>query len=152
MRDLSLHMLDIIGNSLNAGASTIVVELHADLLTDLLEMIIRDNGKGMDETFVNRMTDPFYTTRTTRPVGLGIPLLNELCELAGGSLSICSHVGQGTELQARLGLSDPSIDYSLFMRSPGKVLDLDFAEVRTQQADIAVNEPIVMDWPRQIID
>ena len=172
MRDLSLHLLDIIGNSLNAGANTIIVELRADPLADLFEMIIRDNGKGMDETIVNRVTDPFFTTRTTRPVGLGIPLLKELCELTGGNLSIRSHVGQGTELQARLGLSsidrlplgsisetftaliltDPSIDYSLVMRSPDKVFDLDFAEVRTQLEDVALNEPIVMDWLRQIIN
>ena len=172
MRDLSLHLLDIIGNSLNAGATTIIVELQADPLADLFEMIIRDNGKGMDETIVNRVTDPFFTTRTTRPVGLGIPLLKELCELTGGKLSIRSHVGQGTELQARLGLSsidrlplgsisetftalvltDPSIDYTLNMRSPGKSFELDFAEVRNQLADVALNEPIVIDWLSQIID
>lgn len=172
MRDLSLHMLDIIGNSLEARASKIDVELTADLQADLLSLTIRDNGKGMDASVVNRVTDPFYTTRTTRSVGLGIPLLKELCELTGGSLAINSQAGQGTELQAVLGLSnidrlplgsisetftalvltDPSIDYTLIMRSPGKSFELDFAEVRNQLADVALNEPIVIDWLSQIID
>jgi len=172
MRDLSLHMLDIIGNSLSARASKIDVELNADPLTDRLSLIIRDNGKGMDASVVSQVTDPFYTTRTTRSVGLGIPLLKEQCELTGGSLSIRSQAGQGTELEAVLGLSnidrlplgsisetftvlvltDPSIDYTLIMRSPGKAFELDFAEVRNQLAEVALNEPIVMDWLSQIID
>ncbi len=108
MRDLSLHLLDIIMNSIRADADRISVAITKQENQDLLRVRIEDNGKGMSPAFVQKVTDPFATTRTTRKVGLGIPLFKEACEITGGSLTIESWEGVGTTLTAQMRLS--SID------------------------------------------
>lgn len=77
MNDLSLHIIDIIQNSLSAGAGRIIVTVDENLSEDLLTIIIEDNGKGMSGEIVRKLEDPFYTTRTTRKVGMGIPLYKQ---------------------------------------------------------------------------
>ena len=86
MKELSLNILDISENSLRAGAS--LVEILLSETTDTLAITIRDNGCGMDDETVRRLTDPFFTTRTTRTIGLGIPLYKLAAEQTGGSLCI----------------------------------------------------------------
>jgi signal transduction histidine kinase len=108
MRDLSLHLLDILTNSISAGATIMSVEIVLDKANDRLTMTITDNGSGMSEDFLKKVTDPFSTTRTTRKVGLGLPLLKEMCELTGGSLLLQSTLGTGTVVHADMVLS--SID------------------------------------------
>ncbi|MDD4644500.1 MAG: ATP-binding protein [Bacteroidales bacterium] len=106
MKDLSLHILDIVQNSIRAEAGTIQVELVAG--TDgKLKMLISDDGKGMDEEQVNRVKDPFFTTRTTRKIGLGISLLTQKAEQSGGYLTIESTPGKGTEVKAVFEISHP---------------------------------------------
>ncbi len=102
MRELSLHILDILTNSTRAGASLVTLEINWISKEDRLEISFIDNGCGMSEEFVAKVTDPFATTRSTRKVGLGLPLLKELCELTGGNLSIQSEVGTGTKVVATL--------------------------------------------------
>ena len=75
MTELSLNILDIAENSVKAGAPLTEITVEADSAQNLLEITIRDNGCGMTEEQVQRVTDPFYTTRTTRKVGLGVPFL-----------------------------------------------------------------------------
>ncbi|HDK16815.1 MAG TPA: ATP-binding protein, partial [Nitrospirae bacterium] len=75
MEDLSLHILDIAENSITAGASRIRIKIIEDIKANLLLIEISDNGKGMDREMFEHACDPFYTTRTTRRVGLGLPLL-----------------------------------------------------------------------------
>lgn len=77
--DLSLHILDIAENGVNAGAGRVTVEIDHD--GDLLRLIVSDNGRGMDEETVKSVVNPFYTTRTERRVGLGLPFLKQLSEL-----------------------------------------------------------------------
>ncbi len=98
MRELSLNILDIAENSVKAGATLIgiTVSLEGALLT----IRITDNGKGMDEEFLKRVTDPFTTTRTTRKVGLGLPLIKMESEMAGGTFGITSKLGEGTTVTA----------------------------------------------------
>lgn len=108
MRDLSLHLLDILTNSISAGATVMNVDIVLDKGKDRLKMTISDNGSGMSADFLKTVTDPFSTTRTTRKVGLGLPLLKEMCELTGGSLTIQSKLGTGTVVDAVIVLS--SID------------------------------------------
>ncbi len=108
MRDLSLHLLDILTNSISAGATIMNIEIVIDKANDRLRMKISDNGSGMSEDFLKKVTDPFSTTRTTRKVGLGLPLLKEMCELTGGSLFLQSTLGVGTVVDAIMVLS--SID------------------------------------------
>lgn len=88
MKDLSLHILDIAENSAKAGASRITITLKED--GERLELCIEDDGCGMDAATLARVTDPFYTTRTTRRVGLGLPLLRQSAEQTGGGLTVQS--------------------------------------------------------------
>ena len=98
MRELALHLLDIAENSLSAKADTIEIVVVEDQTTDRLRMSVSDNGAGMDEDRVKRVTDPFVTSRTTRKVGLGIPLLKAAAEACNGGLEIQSTPGEGTKL------------------------------------------------------
>jgi hypothetical protein len=108
MEDLALHLLDIAQNGIEAGATRIAIDVTEDSGADLLTIRIADNGRGMDEATIARAVDPFFTTRTTRRVGLGLPLLKHAAEAAGGGLTIRSAVGEGTEIAAtfRLGHVD----------------------------------------------
>ena len=84
MRDLSMHVLDIVQNSIKAGAKLIVVSFVRNA-EGILTFTVKDDGCGMSPEFLARVTDPFTTTRTTRRVGLGIPMLKQSAEAAGGS-------------------------------------------------------------------
>lgn len=97
MRELSLHILDIVENSVKANAS--LIEVDIEINGGFIIITVKDNGKGMDKEFLNSVTDPFTTTRTTRKVGLGIPLIKMAAENAGGSFSIESEKGVGTTLR-----------------------------------------------------
>jgi anti-sigma regulatory factor (Ser/Thr protein kinase) len=105
MEDLSLHILDVAENSIAAGAKHISIIVEEDDSRDILSLEIADDGKGMDPETVKRATDPFYTTRTTRRVGLGLALLQEAAHAAEGDLNIQSRVGEGTKVRATFRLS-----------------------------------------------
>jgi hypothetical protein len=100
MRELSLYILDIAQNSLAAGACEIKISVVEDTNNDRLTIKIADNGRGMTQTQKRQAADPFYTTRTTRKVGLGIPLLRMAAEQTGGRVEIISKPGKGTTLTA----------------------------------------------------
>ncbi len=100
MKDLSSHILDIVQNSIRANALRIDIELEEDLARDRLTVRIEDDGSGMDEETLRRVRDPFYTSRTVRKVGLGIPLLLQNAERTGGAVTIESALGKGTVLKA----------------------------------------------------
>ena len=90
MKDLSSHMMDIVQNSIRAEASWIQIRICEDPEADLFLIEIQDNGCGMDEATLARVRDPFFTSRTVRKVGLGIPLLQQNAERTGGKVSIVS--------------------------------------------------------------
>jgi anti-sigma regulatory factor (Ser/Thr protein kinase) len=96
LRELALHLLDIAENSVSAQADTIHIIVEENHTTDRLRMSVEDNGKGMSAEMVARVTDPFVTSRTTRKVGLGIPLLKAAAEACEGGLTIQSELGKGT--------------------------------------------------------
>lgn len=100
MREIALHLLDIAENSAAAGSRNVSIEVHEDLHRDLLSACVRDDGRGMDAETVQNVQDPFYTTRTTRTVGLGIPLLKLAAEQAEGRFSLQSEPGKGTQVEA----------------------------------------------------
>jgi hypothetical protein len=100
MDDLSLFVLDIVQNSIAAQASAIGVVIREDSAADTIVLTVVDDGKGMDEATVRKAVDPFYTTRTTRKVGLGLPFLKMAAELADGSFRIESEPGVGTLVEA----------------------------------------------------
>ena len=110
MRELSLNILDIAQNSITANASLITIEVLENTVEHTLLVGIYDNGKGMSEEQVRSVIDPFFTTRTTRKVGMGIPLFKMAAEQTGGSLEIKSELGVGTEIRATF--KTDSIDFT----------------------------------------
>ena len=164
MKELSLNILDIAKNSVTAGAG--LVEISVMENDSRLTITVGDNGCGMTPEFVARVTDPFTTTRTTRKVGLGIPLLQMEARMAGGDLTIESEVGVGTTLTAwfdaknidmpplgdlkssivTLIQGSPDIDF-LFTHTVGEEgYTLDTREVREIMGDISLAEPEVLGW------
>jgi anti-sigma regulatory factor (Ser/Thr protein kinase) len=107
MLELALHVLDILQNTVEAGATQIELTIVEDEAADRLTLTVADNGRGMDEQIVRRALNPFYTTRRTRHVGLGLPLFAEAAETAGGGLTIRSQAGEGTTVEATFKLSHP---------------------------------------------
>ena len=100
MKELSLHLLDVAQNSLSAGATA--VDLSLRVRKGWLTMSVRDNGRGMEPEFLADVLDPFTTSRTTRSVGLGLPLLRLTAEQTGGRLTVDSAAGRGTVVEAVL--------------------------------------------------
>lgn len=105
MRELSLNLLDIVENSLAAGATLVKIGVDINFESDKISISIDDNGCGMDEDMLKRVCDPFTTSRTTRSVGLGIPLFKYSAESAGGEFKITSEKGVGTSIFASYQIS-----------------------------------------------
>ena len=106
MKDLSMHVMDILQNSTRAKAKNITLEIIESIKDDTMTILFVDDGCGMDENMVKNVTDPFFTTRTTRKVGLGLPLLKQNAERSGGYMTIESEVGKGTSVKAVFGLTN----------------------------------------------
>ena len=172
MRDLSLHLLDLAHNSITAGASLVSIRITVDE-NGWLTLVLADDGKGMSPELLARVTSPFATTRTTRKVGLGIPMMMENAEKAGGSLRLKSEVGVGTEMTVTMDTRNidclPLGDLcgtvlSLIMTNPlspdflveGKTVKgecrFDTREVRAALGhDIPLNEPEVAAWLQEAL-
>lgn len=174
MKELSLNILDIAKNSVKAGASFCKIEIIED--TNMLTLRISDNGCGMTEDFVKNVTDPFCTTRTTRAVGLGIPLLKLEAEQTGGNFSIESRHesvypdSHGTVTQAvfyknhidmtplgdvissvvTLVQGSPNIDFEFIHKTPQGDVTLDTRELRAVLGDdVSLDLPDVLVWIRE---
>lgn len=104
MKTMADHMMDIIQNSITASATLIEVIVKEDLNVHLYTVTIRDNGRGMTKEEAANALDPFFTSRKTRKVGMGLPLLKQNAEQSGGSVSISSEPGRGTTVTATFGL------------------------------------------------
>jgi len=121
MEDISLHILDIVENSVAAGASAVNIAVCEDIPGDVLDIEISDNGKGMSKEILRKATDPFFTSKTVRKVGLGLTLLKQATEMANGTFSINSKEGRGTIVKV-------SFQYSHIDRQPlgdiGKTIEV----------------------------
>ena len=166
MRELSLNVLDIVQNSITAKANLIEIQLIEDINNDILKINIFDNGKGMTDEQIKSVTDPFYTTRTTRKIGLGIPLFKMAAEMSGGSFKIESIVGVGTkiftsfihssidrmpvgninETVSMLIQMNPDIDFVYTHTFNEKSYSLDTRELREQLEDVPLDTPDVIEW------
>ena len=122
MREIALHLLDLAENSAAAGAKNITICVCEDLPADRLSASVEDDGRGMDAETVKQVTNPFYTSRTTRKVGLGIPLLQGAAEECEGGLSVSSTPGVGTLVQVTFRHSH--IDRMPLGNLPGTFLSL----------------------------
>jgi signal transduction histidine kinase len=105
MEDLSLHILDIVENSLRANARNIEVRLIEDQKKDKLVLEVTDDGEGMDEETLRQSVNPFFTTKEGKKIGLGLPFLAQSAEEAGGKLEVDSARGRGTRVVATFRLS-----------------------------------------------
>ncbi|MGI5919496.1 MAG: ATP-binding protein [Christensenellales bacterium] len=171
MRDISLHILDIVDNSLRAGASLIRIGIMADKQQDTLTIAIEDNGSGISAEMLEKIRSPFTTTRTTRSVGLGIPLLMAGCENTGGHLSIESDPGKGTKLTAVYGMShidrpplgniaetvaslvlaNPQVDFVLTVRRD-ECFEFDTRMIKDTLQGVPITEPSVMMFIREYLE
>lgn len=134
MPDLAMHILDIVENSTRAGAKNVSIDIVEDSAANIVQISIIDDGKGMTEEELKRALDPFYTTKKERgKVGLGLPMLRETAEQAGGGLAVISAPGQGTEVRARMVMDHidrpPLGDINETMRivittNPGVIFDI----------------------------
>lgn len=130
MRELSLHLMDILENSISAKANFIKVEINEEIIQDKLAISVIDNGCGMDSELTSKVTDPFVTLRTTRKVGLGISLFKSACERCEGSFIITSEVNKGTTIYA-------SMKYNHIDRAPlGRIGNTLASELLTVGVDI----------------
>ena len=172
MKEISLNILDIVENSTKAGASLVTVTVDAQSAADTLTVEIDDNGCGMSEEFLQRVQDPFTTTRTTRPVGLGIPLFKEAAELTGGSFQIRSQVGIGTNVKAVFGLSSidrmplgdmastvttliqchTDCDFHFIYRWDENEFDLDTRQLREILEGVPLNSVEIVLWIRDFMN
>ena len=107
MEDLSLHILDIVENSIVASAKRIEIRIDENQAKDLLVIEIKDDGKGMDEQTLKKALDPFFTTRKTRRVGLGLSLLAQATRESDGKIEIDSAPDKGTTIRAAFRYSHP---------------------------------------------
>lgn len=164
MKELSLNILDIAENSVKAKAS--LVQILLDETDETLSISIIDDGCGMDEDTVKNVIDPFYTTRTTRSVGMGVPLIKLACEQTGGSFTIESKLGEGTKLTALfysqhidftpLGDVSASLltliqghdktDFLFVHKKNDREVRLDTRELREQLGDVPLSTYEVIKW------
>ena len=171
MKDISLHILDIIQNSIVAGATVVEISINEYGENDRLTLEIMDNGTGMSQDMVGKVTDPYTTSRTTRKVGLGIPLLKQNAERSGGSLKIESELGKGTRLVANfiqsnidcLPLGDiasvialtvsgnPSVDFVYNHKKNGNLYTFNTVEIKEILSDISISDPSVSKYLREMI-
>jgi hypothetical protein len=181
MRELSLHILDALENSLEAGATAIELVIEEHTSADRLTITVRDNGRGMSKAQLDRVFDPFFTTRTTRHVGLGVPLFKAAAERCNGDLTVTSQPGEGTTLHATFQLSHidraplgdiqgtllavilaaasgvpirtdvPIRNIHYLHRVDGRAFEFSTADVRAELGEIPLTLPPVRKWLQEFI-
>lgn len=174
MRELSLHILDILQNSVEAGATLVELTIEEDSIQDRLTIAVSDNGCGISEERLQQVFDPFHTTRRTRHVGLGLPLLKAAAQRCGGDVTIRSQVGVGTALEAtfqrshidRAPLGDMTstllsfvlggrcdLHYAHRVCGPkgDRVFELQTADIKAELGDVPLSHRQVREWLREYI-
>lgn len=166
MRELALHILDVARNSLEAGAKRVMIAVTERPTADVLEVLICDDGCGMDHETVARAADPFYTTRTTRKVGLGLSLLRAACERCGGEFSMQSEPGRGTAIRCTFGLKHidrpPLGDMGKVIQAlaceaertnlryrhqvNAETFEIDTVELQKELGEVPIHDPRVLCW------
>ncbi len=164
MEDLSLHILDIVENSITAGAGRIKITIREDSKENLLLIQISDNGRGMEKEMFENALDPFHTTRTTRKVGLGIPFLAQAARECNGDIQITSEEGKGSSITATfqhnhidrkplgniedtmivLIASNPDIDFILEHEKNKNKYLLDTSDIKKELDGVPINTPEVI--------
>jgi hypothetical protein len=164
VRELSLHIMDIVENGLGAGAALVEVRVTESRKANRMEIRIRDDGRGIPEALLNVVTDPFFTTRKTRRVGLGLSLFKEAARRCNGEFQIRSEEGKGTEVSATFELDhidrapmgdiagslttlimgNAEVDFLYTHEVDGRTFALDTREVKRGLEDVPINRPEVI--------
>ncbi len=171
MRELADNIMDIAQNSISAGASLTEVHVTVSHQDDRITLRFKDDGCGMSEEMVKAVTEPFTTTRKTRKVGLGLPLLQMTAMMTGGDLKIDSTVGVGTEVTATFGLDhidrppmgdvagawfslvvmNPDTDFLFTYDYDGQVFTFDTRIIRETVAPLPLNQMEISAWIKDCI-
>lgn len=171
MLTLAAHILDIVENSIRAGARLVEIELDENSIENRLSISITDNGCGMSRDILDKVQDPFYTTKTVRRVGLGIPLLQEAALRTGGDFRIDSKENQGTKITAQFGLkhldrqplgditntiiiliiANSNVDFFYKHRHNDRQFELDTREIRKEIEDVPISHPEVIKYIRGVL-
>ena len=164
MQELSMNILDIAQNAVRAGASLCSITLSESTAENLLRLSIKDNGCGMDAETLQKVCDPFFTSRSTRKVGLGLPFMQMAAEQTGGSMSIESVLGKGTEVKAvftlghidlmplgdmgasfaALAAGSPQMDFNLCYEKDGQRFQFGTGQAKEILGDVSLSEPAVI--------
>jgi hypothetical protein len=171
MRELSLHILDVLENGIEAGATRVAATIEEDREADTMRIEIDDNGRGMPGEVIEKVTDPFYTTRKTRHVGLGLPLFAAAARRCDGGLIIQSELGKGTRIiatfrashidRAPLGdipsailavlLSGRPVEVAYTHRVDDEEFRFDSSEIQKELGDVPLTHPRVRSWVLQFL-
>lgn len=166
MRQISLHIMDIAENGIAAGADLVILKIVESQAKNLLEITVSDNGTGISPGLIKKVSDPFFTTRTTRRVGLGLSLLKEASKRCGGEFHIRSEEGKGTDVYATfmldhidlapvgdmggsfscLVMGNPGIDFVYCHEVNGRSFELDTRDLRKELEGVPVNHPKVLKY------
>lgn len=164
MRELSLHILDVVENGITAGAHCISIQVEESTARDRLQITIRDDGRGMPAEKIRNLSDPFVTTRTTRRVGLGLSLLAAAARRCEGDIRVNTETGRGTEVtaffrrshidRAPLGdmaatmgmliIGNPHLDFVYVHRVDEREFVLDTRELKAELEGLSLSEPVVV--------
>jgi len=171
MEDISLFVLDLVQNSIAAEATKVIIEIIECKQNKRLSLTIQDDGKGMDEHLVSKVTDPFYTTRTTRKVGLGLPMAKASVQGCGGSFAISSRKGEGTKVTmifktnhfdcpplgsmdqtlAALISTNINVDFVYKHSTQKGTLDFDTRVIKSELRGVRIDVFEVIEWIRSYI-
>jgi hypothetical protein len=164
-------MMDIMENGLDAGATLIHLRVVTNRKENVLKFSIGDNGRGIPKDLLEKVLDPFYTTRLTRRVGLGLSLFREASKRCDGEFSITSSEGKGTQIEASFRLDhidlppmgdlgsslaalimgNPGVDFAYTHEVDGKVFDLDTREIKEELEGVPINHPEVVKYIATLI-
>lgn len=172
MEDISLHIMDIAFNSIEAASSIIKIEIKAIKNDKILFLEISDDGRGISKKNLKNVTDPFITSRKTRKVGLGLSLLKQACKVADGDLTIESIEGKGTRVKAEFSIknidrpplgdlkktficllsSNENTRWVLELESINNKFKLDTDDIKQKIKGIDINRPEVLSWIEEYIE
>lgn len=171
MPDIAMHLLDIVYNSIRANASLIRIYIYDSIKDDLIICRVEDNGKGMDVETVEKVQSPFFTTRTTRDVGLGIPLFKEGALQSNGTFHLSSELNIGTKIEATYQKShldcpamgdiaetlvtllqaNENIEYEFEYKWDDESFILNTVQIKELLEGVPINSPEIILWLKEYI-
>jgi len=172
MKNLALHILDIVQNSISAKATIIEIDITESEIKNKYLIVIKDNGIGISADKIEKVLDPYETSRTTRKVGLGLPLFKQSAERAGGGLKITSELGKGTIVEATFELNNfdrppigdiagilvilfganPTLSFAFRYKTDKQEYAIDTKEIKEVLDDISIADPKIRNYLKEMIN